>query len=418
MKAGAPRWVALALVGLLAVGAVYVYGARARPPLDELKAWGRAQGITIESRSVERGWFEDTLHNVAVALPKGAAAHATEVVLSSRPFSTPSLHVPELRLAFKGDPLEAFSQVAELEVPNGFALHVSRLSFDYRDRAVGSLALDGVIERSGAAPGALHVEALALGKLRWSDVDLAVRQKGKTLEVLLGADVAALPRAIGTYVPSDGRASEWRLAIPHQSLAALRGALGLGDPSPRAAARIGGTLSLITPDVEGSASRGSCRFVLDEWERPAWPEASALVGSSGALAAVLVPNADGTRLSLERVEVVAALFELRGTGTIAFDGTPKGTLVATGRRTCAELAADLPRSRHRDRVRKFLGLGAEESVSVPRDGRSTTWRGGESVELSLRVDLSFVAGSFLRFAWHLSSGCGLSEMTDNEGPAN
>jgi hypothetical protein len=235
---------------------------------------------------------------------------------------------------------------------------------------------------------------------------------------LLGADVTALPRATATYVSSDGRASEWRVMIPHQPLDALTAALGLGDPSPNASTRIGGTISFITPDVAGSASRGSCRFVLDGWQRPPWPEASALVGSSGALAAGLVPNADGTGLSLERVEVVAALFELRGTGAIRFGDTPEGTLVATGRRTCAELAAGLPDSRHRHAVREFLGLGAEGAVPVPRDGHPTTWRGGESVELSLRIDLSFVPGAFLGFAWHLSSGCGLGEMTPSEGPAD
>jgi hypothetical protein len=414
MRARAPHLVVLALALFVTGGTLYASGAlRTRPPLDDLTAWGRERGISIETRVVERGWLKDTLRDIVLGLSSGAVARASEARLSRAPFAAPAFETGAVRVSLEGDPIEVLPQIAELEeLAKVDGLRVSRLSIDHRHRTVGSLVLDGVSQRPGAGQHRLRAETLVLGKLRWSDVVFSLHEKPKTLEVLLGAEPAALPRAKATYVPSDGRASEWRIILPHQPLDALRTALGLGVAAPDTATRIAGTLSFIIPVALDASPRGSFRFVLDGWDRPPWPEASAITGSSGALAAVLVPSPEGDALRLERVEVAAALFELRGSGELAFRDTVTGTLSASGRRTCAELAAGLPRSRYRQTVRDYLGLGPEGAGQGTQQPPPATGLGSEFVDLSLRIDIASGPNGSLGFHWHLTPGCGLGELAE------
>jgi hypothetical protein len=416
MMGRAPLRVALALAVLAISGGVYASGVLlTRLPLDELKAWGRERDIAIESRAVERGWFSDTLRGVELRFSSGAVGRAQEVRMSRSPLAGQTFEAAAVRVSLRGDPIEVMPQITELEglakVP-GF--RVSRLSIDHQDPSIGSLLLDGVSLREATLPHALRAETLMLGKVRWSDVVFSIHEKPKALDVVLGADPAALPRAKATYVPSDGRASEWRISVPHQPLGPLRAAVGLGAGPYDAATRIAGSLSFITPDARDTPSRGSFRFVLDGWERPPWPEASALTGSSGALAVVLVPTPEDGGLRLERVEVAAALFELRGRGRLALRDTITGHLSASGRRTCAELAGALPPSRYRQAVREYLGLrpeapGQGQPVTPPASGP-----GSESVELSLRIDISTGPKGSLAFHWKLSPGCGLGELAKSD----
>jgi hypothetical protein len=393
----------------LATGAI-----RFRAPLDALASLSRAEGIKVEARAVERGLFQDTLRDVRASLPGGAVVRAREATLSRSPLGAPSLSTPAVEMTLAGEPMQAFSLAGRVSVPEGIELRASRTSVRYRDRAIGGLVLEGVSRRPG--PGlVLHAEALALGSARFSDVAFSVAQKRQTLEILLGTGREASARATATYVPSDGRSAEWRIVLPHQPFGDLRRALGLGEPAAESTARVGGTVSWIVPDDVSLAPRGSFRFVLDGWPRPHWPDASALTGSSGAIAAVITPSVAGSELRLERVEVAAALFELRGSGTITLDGAPKVAVAASGRRTCAELAQGLPGSRHREAVRAFLGLGSGASPPALRDGAADARRAEEWVELGLRVELVLGPAGTVRFRWHLSAGCGLPELTAAAG---
>jgi hypothetical protein len=412
MMGRAPRRVVLACALLVACGSVYASGALpTRPALDDLKAWGRESGISVESRIVERGLVKDTLRDVEIGLSSGAVARTPEISLSRSPFAGRGLDAAAVRVSLRGNPIEVLPQITELEgLAKVDGVRVSRLSIEQRDRSIGSLLLDGVSQRGGAVPRALRAETLVLGNVRWSDVVFSIHEKPKTLEVLLGADPAALPRAKATYVPSDGVGSEWRVGVPHQPLGPLRAALGLGASPPDAATRVAGSLSFIIPDARDTSWRGSFRFVLDGWERPPWPEASAITGSTGALAAVLLPTPEPDGLRLERVEVAAALFELRGSGMLTLRDTVTGHLSASGRRTCAELAAALPNSSYRQAVRDYLGLGLEPAGQGQRAARPADGPGSESVELSLRIDISTGPNGSLTFNWRLSPGCGLKEL--------
>jgi hypothetical protein len=157
-------------------------------------------------------------------------------------------------------------------------------------------------------------------------------------------------------------------------------------------ARIAGTFTWISPEDPAIASRGSFHFVVDDWPLPPWPEASALVGRSGSVAASIALSPDPTTLRLERVKVETGHFPLDGTGSVTLAEQPELHLEARGRRACAELAQSLRSSRYRDSV---LAHAA---------------RDGESVELSLRVAISTRDGVKPRFDWGLSAGCGLEAL--------
>jgi hypothetical protein len=400
MTGRARLWAALALLAVGSAAALAVLIVRGRTPLEVLASRASAGRITLEARTVERGLFEDELSDVRATLPGGAVVRAREATLSRSPLREPSLRTPALEVILSGDPIEAHALLGKIVPPEGLRVVASRVSVHYRDRAVGSLLLDGV---SSLGPESLRAETLELFGARFSDVSLSFKKRRATLEIALGADRESRARATATYVPSDGRAAEWRIVLPHQPLEGLRTALGLGAAPPEEATRVAGTVSFILPDDPAFVPRGSCRLVLDGWSRPPWPDAAALTGSSGSLALVVRPSPVPGELGLERVEVAAALFELRGSGTLALGTAPKVSLQASGRRTCAELARGLPASSHRDAVSAYLaGAAGRRTKADPA---------GESVELSLRVELEFGVRGDVRFWWHLSPGCGLPEMT-------
>ena len=280
---------------------------------------------------------------------------------------------------------------------------------DYRHRSLGHLALEGV-ERT-AGEGSFIAKRLFLGPAGWSDTPFSLEARSRALEVRLGAAGDSGPQATAKYLASDGRAAEWILEVPYQSFAALGRSLGLSSWSRDDSSRITGTFSWIVPDDPSLTSRGSLHFVIDGWHEPHWPEANVLTGSSGSLGAVVVPAPDGLGFRLERVEVAAASFDLTGSGTIATAAKPEIRFQATGRRTCGELVRHLPPSRYRDAVLATLGVTDEQfptaaTESDHSNGTQTGW-----VELELRVELSLEQGGSARFRWHLTPGCGLSELS-------
>lgn len=287
------------------------------------------------------------------------------------------------RVTLSGDPLAAFSRLRDLLRKAEPRIDQRVLSLDYRDRSVGHWVLEGV--RAGASDGSFTAERAHFGPITWDNPSFGLTTKAHAVEVRIGgADADAIPRATAKYLSGDERAAEWIITVPNQPFAAF------GDD----ASRISGTLSWVVPSDPKLPPRGGFRFVLDPWQKPPWPEASALTGSSGSVSAVVVPAADGPNLRLERVEVAAALFTLEGSGSVTSAGQPAVRFQAKGRRTCSELGQHLAPSRYRDAVRKKLEAGVELG-----------W-----VELELTAEVSLAGGGSTRLRWHLAPGCGLSEL--------
>jgi hypothetical protein len=389
--------------------------------VETFRASVRAQGGALHVGQIEREVFTDVLRDVRLELADGATVEAPEVRVSRRPLGRASVRASQARVTLRHDPPSSFASIRRL-APALAAIETDRVMVDYRHRSLGHLVLDGVSRVGGGELRSFSAERLLFGGATWPDARFALAMPRRVLEVSFGSGSSSTPRATAKYVPSEGRAAEWMIDVPHQSLAGLRRSLGLGAPSTEDASRLAGTLSWVTPDDPGLPSRGSFHFVLDRWYTPRWPEASALTGSSGSVAAGIVADADGARFRLARVEIAAGLFALAGSGTISLGDQSVITLEARGRRTCADLSASLPRSRYRDAVRAKLGLDRESATATKSESIARTAAASESVELSLAIELSVAgmkakndagtrgSGGHARFRWHLSPGCGLEEL--------
>ncbi|HEX6275931.1 MAG TPA: hypothetical protein VFZ53_22975 [Polyangiaceae bacterium] len=355
----------------------------------------------------------DVLHDVRLDFGDGAALKAPSVQLSRGLFGPRSLRAPNAHLSLRGDPLAASSLVRRLVAASPPELDIAEVAVDYRHRSLGHLALEGVERPTGES--SFVAKRLVLGGVSWSAVPFSFETRPRALEVRLGAAGNSEPRATATYMVSDGRAAEWILEVPYQSFAALGRALGVNSGSNDDPSRITGTFSWIVPDDRSLTPSGTFHFVIDRWREPNWPEASALTGSSGSLGGAIVVALDGRSFRLERVEVAAAAFALTGSGTITITERPELRLHARGRRTCAELARDLPPSRYRDTVLATLGLTDERPATAATKPRPANGADAGSVELELTIELSLAARGSADFRWHLTPGCGLGELSSNAG---
>jgi hypothetical protein len=358
-------------------------GGASPAAIEKFRAEARTRGAELRIGRIERGVLTDVLHAVRLTLGDTVTIDVPEVRVSHRPLGPPRVRAERARVALHGDPLSSLSRIRSFVSAPLPGIDLGEVSLVYDHRSVGHWRLEGV--RRGAAEGRFTAERARLGPQSWSDSAFSVAVKPRALELQWGSETEAGPRAQAKYLAADERAAEWIIVVPHQPL----GAFGPEDAS------ISGTLSWVVQSDPKRAPRGGVRFVLDQWDKPPWPEASALTGASGSVAAIVVPAADGASFRLERVEVAAALFTLQGRGTFSSGAKPELQLTAKGQRTCSELAEHLAASHYRDRVRAKL----EQDIDPG-------W-----VELELNVQVTLGAGGGTRFRWHLSPGCGLAELT-------
>jgi len=402
------RFVGMASVALAALGILLVSLERSGAScIDALDETARAHGGSIEIGAVERNLFDSKLHDVRLGLRHGVTIRAPVAYVQHGLLGDSTLDVPDALITARAEPRASFETLYDFLASPTPPPMVGALTLDFLHRSLRGVQLDGLSGSASERSLSLRAETVHVGAAMFSDTPLAVSSPHGILTVDLGATKRSGPRATARYAPSDGRAAEWLVDIPHQSFAALRAALRLGRVRPEDHSHIAGTVSWIVPDDPTLSSRGSARFVVDQWYRPDWPEASALTGSTGSLAARIVPEPSGT-LRLERVEVGAAVFALEGTGTISAEGEVTASLDVSGRRTCSQLSENLAPSRYRQSVHAFLEQTRPNATAVS-DG---------SVELRLVIDLRTGNPGWARFAWHLTAGCGLDELSGTtEGPA-
>ncbi|MDQ2647010.1 MAG: hypothetical protein M3020_24610 [Myxococcota bacterium] len=359
LLAGAIAWAAL------------LHFSPSRAVLESLEAAVRSRGGVLHVDEVRRGVLEDVVLGARIELGDGTALIAPEARVVRRASGAPEIRVREARVELHRDPLAAYSGFRTLEgaVPEGLA--VERTSLVYEHRSVGRLSLDGVRRVAGAGPDSFAAERARLGPVTWPNPMFTLNAKDRALEVLLG------PRATARYLASDGRAAEWLVQLPRQTFG-------------REPARFTATFSWIVPDDPALERRGSFRVILDQWPAPAWPEATALLGNSGAIAAPVTLSPEPSTLRLERLKLETAHFSLDGSGTVTLTEPPRLELEAKGRRACTDLLRTLPGSRYRDAIAAY----------GPREG--------ESVELSLHLELSLRDSLEPHMDWRLSAGCGLA----------
>jgi hypothetical protein len=365
------------LVVLLAggiAGAALFYFSPSRAVLVTLEDEVRPRGGVLHVEKVRRGVLEDSLEGARIELGDGTALVAPQTRVVRRAAGSPEIRVPNARIELRRDPLSAFNGFRTLAGAVPAEVSVGRVSVDYQHRSVGHLTMDGLRRVAETDDDSFTAQKVRLGRMAWSDVAFSVTARSRALEVQLG------PRMTARYLASDGKAAEWLIQVPRQPFG--------GDP-----ARITGTFTWIVPEDPAVASRGSFHFVVDDWPQPPWPDASALVGRSGSVAASVVLSSDPATLRLERLKVETGHFPLDGTGTVTLAEHPEIHLEAKGKRACTELAQALPSSRYRDLIAAYEA------------------RDGEFVELSVRVVISTRDGLMPRFDWRLSAGCGLEELS-------
>jgi hypothetical protein len=244
----------------------------------------------------------DVLHDVRLDFGDGAALKAPGVQLFRGLFGPRSIRAPKAQLSLGGDPLASSSLVRRLVAASPPELEIAELSVDYRHRSLGHLALQGVERTDGE--GAFVAKRFALGRTSWSGTPFSFETHGGALEVRLGAAGGSQPRATATYMVSDGRAAEWILEVPYQSFAALGRSLGAGSWTNDDPSRITGTVSWVVPDDPALAPSGSFHFVIDRWDEPPWPEASALTGSSGSGWFGKLPVVPDARMRARRIRAL------------------------------------------------------------------------------------------------------------------
>ena len=254
---------ALGGAGVFGLAAVH---ALTRPSVEDLRAEARARGGLLHHGAVERGWLSDVVRDVRVELPDGLELHATELEMSRRAFAAPSLRAPELRATLRADPTGAFRSLSRLAPFPGPDVSVGRVSAVYRHRALGELAFDRLTDHGRAPVWSFAAERARFLGVRFDKPLFSVRaRKSGVVEVLLGSGPSTLPRASALYVPNSGRAAEWRVDVPHQPLAGLVAAMGVGVGGAAPPTHIGGTFSWVMPDSLSVAPRGTvprgCRFV-------------------------------------------------------------------------------------------------------------------------------------------------------------
>ena len=390
-------------IGCIA-GLVLFFRSPSRSIVDAFRADLQARGGKLQIRKIEGGLLVDVLHDVRVQLNDGATLEASEVRISRRLSGPPSLRIPAVRIKTSSDALSSFASVQKFDLQrSGLDLDIREVSVECRHRSLGHLVLHGLSRVASRNEHRFAAQRVLYAGATWKDAAFSVTTRNQVLEVTFGSPSNTAPRASARYMPSNGSTAEWMIDVPSQPFGPLRRSLGLGVPPETDVSRITGAFTWVIPDDASLSPRGSFHGVLDSWPKPPWKEAAALTGSSGSIAAVIVPTPDKTGLRLERVEIAAALFDLRGKGSITFAGQPQLEFRASAKRACTELAKHLRPSAYLDLVRAHV-----TSERPPEKAAS--------VELELAVALPSASES--AFRWHLSPGCGLSELTSDASGSN
>lgn len=265
-------------------------------------------------------------------------------------------------------------------------------SFRYSHRPFGEVTLDAArIKERDAGVYEVHADAFSLGSQTWRDLDLSLRRRVETIELVQAPSGDFKPIQV-SY--TKGRAAAlWAITLPHQparrALDHYAPDLALGDE--RAALLV--SVSLVVPHVPENPVRGQLELVLDAWPKPDWPDAKALLGDTLSLGGRIEPDASGANWQLEDVRVSTLLFSLNGRGHIEWRRTPALRLAAAGTLTCQQLASNLAPSVYQEQVQRYL-------ASASRAQRAGT------VELSLHLDIDAAAGR-REVLFRLGSGCGL-----------
>ncbi|HEY5962218.1 MAG TPA: hypothetical protein VIV60_36930 [Polyangiaceae bacterium] len=396
------RWFSIGLLSLLGLG-LYANLHRRQKLLEAWQNGARGAGWVVEASPAVRGPLSTRIRELRLKRAGTDAMQgiATDVVIRGSWFTSPRLNVETLKLVFTGEPMEVFDIWPSTTQWDWLA--PKSVVIEYTHELLGHLLLEGVTLKREDSHYNLHADRLQLGNATWHDVSLSIRRRNRLLEVGVGTGpIAEAPVTLG-YFPSSRGASQWTVSVAHQPARAVAQRLGWDIGAAFDASFVGGSVTLVVPDKPTHSPRGSIQAVIDNWPKPSWPDAEALLGSTTSFFARLEPSPDTQNWALPEVDVSQALFSLTGTGRLSLGNTPSLSFDTQGTRTCAQLEANLAPSIYADQTKRFLTDCATSMTCAERRR--------ESVTLRLQFAATDLRESKHHVAWHMDAGCGLSERT-------
>jgi len=287
----------------------------------------------------------------------------------------------------------------------GLPVSFQRLSVDYRQGELGQTALqDFQLERKGSKYALRARVAKVFDQASFSDAVFSVDKRNQLLELGLGeVPGQPAPAQLG-YFASSGGAAQWLFNARHQPLRPFARVLGWELGEAFEPSRAVSSAALIVPDDRTRPKRASVEVSIDQWPKPAWPDASALLGDTLAFATYFPLPDDRTGWDLPKVSVSLALFTLKGGGKVSWGQSPNLSFQVAGKLTCGQLRGNLSPSVYLDQVRKYLDpepkLAAREAAA----------RIQEEVELLFSLSADKVDPAKRKATWHLAGACGLPEL--------
>jgi len=395
------------LLGIVGLGAGLWKLSTRRKPLVLLQQRAAQAGVVLDFGTVERGWFSATARQARLRISDGISISAESLRCTAPLFREAAVVFDGVHFTFRGSPTKLFEELSNISQWQGLRVYFNHVSVDYECRPFGRITLkDVIVERTGSGYR-LRAGELSLGPKRWQAVTLSIEKPKTVLTIGIGGQVANSARIDLRYIPTPGVASEWVLDIASQPLAPLIESFGIDPGAKFDTSRIVGNVSMIVPDDPQRKTRGNLALLVDGCPKPSWSDSTALIGATGSLAARIEPAADRSSWDLPDVEVTLPLFSLTGTGKITFGEHSRLTIDVSGTRNCAQLRAHLPPSSYLELVKSNI-----ETSHANRAAGLSGDLAAASVELRLQMVLDDSPLGKHNVAWHLSSGCGLKELSE------
>lgn len=389
-------WIATSLAAAVALAsAALTYRAQ-----RQLQEEAQRLGVSVELGSLERRVFLARARNVQLRFERapGITAHVNALTLQGALLGNPQVSVDTLRVVVTGEPGAAWEALHSKLAWPGLPVSWRQLDVEYSHPLVGKLRFSDVRFPSGTPSASMTAAQVELGGVRLQATRVDVDDSDNLLELRL--QDAAVSLELRYFRPSS-RGALWTLRVPNQPLIPLARLFGWQLGSGFEPTRVGGLLSFqpATPSAEHTA--GQLQLVFDDWPKPDWSEAEALLGNAAAFSASIARTRDSSAWELAHAKLSLLVFSLLGTGRVAGGANASLTLDLQGERSCATLQQLLPPSSYSASVQEHLagsGVAGRRGAAPTRD----------NPQLQLRVTLQGQAASA---AWRLQPGCGIAALS-------
>ncbi|HEX7505776.1 MAG TPA: hypothetical protein VF550_03320, partial [Polyangia bacterium] len=390
------RWPWLVLMLLGTFMAWLVADPQRRLPA-RFEAEASARGWLVDGGATEQGFFSLVRMDVRLSLKgvAGVRASVDRIEIEKLPFSAPHVSLGHVHAELRGEPAMLLDAILAALPAGASGLSPTRLDLDYQHPRLGAVRFDDVKIASMGTGFVLRARRAEAAGHAFDNVVLTVERRNAMLLVAAGESPAQSRLQLSCFSPQQG-VSRWLLSVLHQELRPLANALGWNLSGDFDAARIAGALTLELPEAASAPVEGRVSLVFDRFPLAAPPEAEPLLGETLSFQSNIVFDQALAFGQLSRLEIKTPVYSLAGSGRVEM--APTLHLEAQGERTCRELAALLPPSDARERVK--MCLGAQPDKPCRDDAKART-------HLGLWLEASGQRGEGRPAKWRFEPGCRL-----------